>query len=171
MHLDPAIWWYVTRASGIIAWVLLVSSVFLGISLSTRVFKPNDNPSWLLDLHRWMSGLSVGFVGLHMISLYFDSYAHFSVPDLLVPLHSKYTLIESLGPWPVALGVLCFYVMIAVQFTSQLMKLLPRKYWKAIHYSSYGVVLAVSFHAGWTGTDTRAWAYRSEEHTSELQSH
>ncbi|MEI6404697.1 MAG: 2Fe-2S iron-sulfur cluster-binding protein [Actinomycetes bacterium] len=158
--MDPAIWWYVTRASGMIAWVLLVVSVLWGILLSTRVLKPNDNPGWLLDLHRWVSGLSVVFVGIHMVSLYIDSYAHFSVPDLVVPFHSKYALIESLGPWPVALGVICFYLMIAVQFTSLMLKALPRRFWKAIHYLSYVVVMVVSFHAGWTGTDTRAWVYR-----------
>ena len=158
--VDPAIWWYVTRASAIIAWVLLVTSVTWGILLSTRALKPKDSPGWLLDLHRWMSGLSVVFVGLHMFSLWADDFAHFSTSDLFVPFHSKYALIQQLGPWPVALGVICFYFMIAVQFTSLMMKRLPRKLWKSIHYSSYAVVLVVSFHAGWTGTDTRAWAYR-----------
>ena len=158
--MDPAIWWYVTRASAIIAWALMVISVMWGILLSTRVMKPKDSPGWLLDLHRWMSGLSVVFVGLHMFSLYMDNFAHFTIPDLFVPFHSQYAKVASLGPWPVALGVLCFYIMIAVQGTSLMMKKLPRKYWKAIHYSSYVLVLVVSFHAGWSGTDVRAWAYR-----------
>ncbi len=158
--MDPQIWWYVTRASAIIAWTLMVVSVMWGIALSTRVLKPHDNPGWLLDLHRWMSGLSVVFVGLHMFSLYMDSYAHFSPADLFVPFHSTYTKIAALGAWPIALGVLCFYLMIAVQGTSLMMRILPRKFWKAIHYSSYAVVLLVSFHAGWSGTDTRAWVYR-----------
>ena len=158
--MDPQIWWYVTRASALIAWVLLVISVMWGILLSTRVLKPKDNPGWLLDLHRWMSGLSVVFVGLHMFSLYMDQYAHFTVPDLFIPLHSQYAKIESLGPMPIALGVLCFYLMIAVQSTSLIMKVLPRKFWKALHYLSYVVVIVVSFHAGWSGTDTRAWLYR-----------
>lgn len=160
VQLDPAIWWYVTRASAIIAWVLLVLSVLLGILLSTRVLRPRDNPGWLLDLHRWLSGLSVSFVGIHMISLYLDQYAHFSPADLLVPFHSTYAVIASLGKWPVAIGVLCAYAMVAVQFTSLLMRILPRRLWKAIHYLSYATVLAVSFHAGWTGTDTRSWVYR-----------
>lgn len=160
MHLDPAIWWYVTRASAVVGWVLLVLSVLLGILLSTRLLRPRDNPGWLLDLHRWLSGLAVTFVGLHMLSLYLDTYAHFSVPDLFVPFHSAYQVVESLGRWPVAIGVLCAYAMVAVQFTSLLMRVLPRRWWKAIHYLSYLTVLAVSFHAGWTGTDTRSWVYR-----------
>ena len=158
--MDPAIWWYVTRSSAIIAWALMVVSVMWGILLATRIMKPKDSPGWLLDLHRWMSGLSVVFVGLHMFSLYMDNFAHFTVPDLFIPFHSQYAKVASLGPWPIALGVLCFYIMIAVQGTSLMMKKLPRKYWKAIHYSSYALVLVVSFHAGWSGTDVRAWAYR-----------
>jgi len=158
--MDPQIWWYVTRSSAIIAWTLMVFSVMWGIALSTRVLKPHDNPGWLMDLHRWMSGLSVVFVGLHMFSLFMDNYAHFSIPDLFVPFHSHYTKIASLGAWPIALGVICFYFLMAVQSTSLLMKILPRRFWKAIHYSSYAVVLLVSFHAGWSGTDTRAWVYR-----------
>ena len=158
--LDPAIWWYVTRASAIIAWALMVISVIWGILLATRVMKPKDNPSWLLDLHRWLSGLSVVFVGIHMASLFIDKYAAFTLQDLFIPFHSQYQKIASLGGWPIALGVICTYILIAVQVTSLMMKKLPRKYWKAIHYSSYALVLLVSFHAGWSGTDVRAWAYR-----------
>jgi ferredoxin-NADP reductase len=122
--------------------------------------KPKDNPGWLLDLHRWLSGLSVVFVGIHMASLFVDKYAAFSLQDLFIPFHSQYQKIAWLGGWPVALGVICTYILIAVQTTSLMMKKLPRKYWKAIHYSSYALVLLVSFHAGWSGTDVRAWAYR-----------
>ncbi len=157
---DPAIWWYVTRSSAIIAWALMVISVTWGILLATRVMKPKDNPGWLLDLHRWLSGLSVVFVGIHMASLFIDKYAAFSLQDLFIPFHSQYQKIAWLGGWPVALGVICTYILIAVQTTSLMMKKLPRKYWKAIHYSSYALVLLVSFHAGWSGTDVRAWAYR-----------
>jgi ferredoxin-NADP reductase/DMSO/TMAO reductase YedYZ heme-binding membrane subunit len=158
--LDPAIWWYVTRASAIIAWALMVVSVTWGILLSTRVMKPKDNPSWLLDLHRWLAGLSVVFVGIHMASLFIDTYAAFTLQDLFIPFHSQYQKIAWLGGWPIALGVICTYILIAVQVTSLMMKKLPRKYWKAIHYSSYALVLLVSFHAGWSGTDVRSWAYR-----------
>lgn len=157
---DPALWWYVTRASAIIAWALMVASVIWGILLATRVMKPKDNPSWLLDLHRWLAGLSVVFVGIHMFSLFVDKFAAFSLADLLVPFHSHYQKTAWLGGWPVVLGVICTYLLIAVQTTSLMMKKLPRKYWKAIHYSSYVLVLLVSFHAGWSGTDVRAWVYR-----------
>lgn len=157
---NPQIWWYVTRASAMISWIALVISVLWGIFLSTRIFRKFDNPAWLLDLHRWLSGIAVTMAALHMFSLYVDDYAHFSIEDLFIPFHSQYTKVAALGPIPVALGVICAYLMIAVQSTSLIMKILPRKFWKAIHYLSYVVVLLISFHAGWTGTDTRAIIYR-----------
>ena len=157
---NPQFWWYVTRASAMIAWVVLVISVIWGILLSTRIFRKFDNPAWLLDLHRWLSGIAVSMTALHMFSLYMDSYAPFSIQDLFIPFHSTYTKFPQLGGLPVALGVICAYLLIAVQSTSLIMRLLPRKFWKGIHYTSYVVVLLVSFHAGWTGTDTRAWLYR-----------
>ena len=46
---DPHLWWYVTRASALIAWALMTLSVLWGILLSTRVLRRADNPSWLRD--------------------------------------------------------------------------------------------------------------------------
>lgn len=159
---NPQIWWYLTRASGIIAWTLLVVSVIWGILLSTRLFQPKDNPAWLLDLHKYLSGLSFLFVIFHMATLYVDQYAHFSVPNLLIPFNSQYLKSEfaNLGNLPTALGVITFWLMLSIILTSLVMKSLPRKFWKAIHYLSYASVLLVSFHAGWVGTDVRAWGYR-----------
>ena len=82
---EPHIWWYVTRASSVIAWVLLTGSVVLGILLSTRVMRKIDNPAWLQDLHRYVSGLALIFVGLHMVSLMLDDFVHFSLAELLIP--------------------------------------------------------------------------------------
>jgi len=159
---NPQIWWYLTRASAIIAWALLVISVIWGILLSTRLFQPKDNPAWLMDLHKYLSGLSMIFVLTHMATLYFDSYAHFTIPQLLIPFESQYvkTGLEKLNNLPTALGVLTFWAMLSVLATSWIMKILPRKFWKGLHYTSYLAVIMVSFHAGWVGTDVRAWGYR-----------
>lgn len=151
---DPHIWWYVTRASAMIAWTLLSLSAVWGILLSTRVLRKIDNPGWLRDLHRWMSGVALLMAGMHMISLMLDPWAAFSVDELLLPFVAAYR------PVPVALGIVAFYLLVAVQGSSLLMHRLPRRFWKGLHYSSYGAVLLVSFHAGWSGSDAGAWGYQ-----------
>lgn len=144
---DPQIWWYVTRTSAVLAWVLLTISVMWGILLSTRVARRIDNPSWLQDLHRYLSGTALVMVGLHIVSLMLDEFIQMSPVELLVPFATDFK------PLPVALGIGAMYVMVAVYLSSLIMDRLPRVVWKGIHISSYAVVLLVAFHAGWTGSD------------------
>ena len=151
---DPHIWWYVTRASAMIAWTLLTVSALWGILLSTRVLRRIDNPGWLRDLHRWMGGAALLMTGLHLVSLMLDPWAAFAVDELLVPFAADYR------PVPVTLGIMAFYLLAVVQGSSLLMHHLPRRFWKGLHYTSYVAVLLVSFHAGWAGSDTGAWGYQ-----------
>ena len=54
--MSEQVWWYLTRASGIVAWLMLTASVIWGIVLSTKAFPEQRRPAWLLDLHRWLGG-------------------------------------------------------------------------------------------------------------------
>ena len=151
---DPHIWWYVTRSSAVIAWVLLTVSVIWGILLSTRVARKIDNPSWLQDLHRYLSGVAIIMVAIHMGSLMLDGYLHLSATELFVPFASHYRALA------VALGVIAMYLLVAIWLSSLIKDRIPRKAWKGIHYASYAVVLLVAFHAGWSGTDVTELWYR-----------
>jgi predicted ferric reductase len=127
---DPHIWWYVTRASAIIAWILLTLAVVWGILLSTRLLRNVDNPSWLQDLHRYLGGLSIVMVLLHMVTLMLDGWLHFSLSSILLPFSATYRAL------PVALGIIAFYLLLAVQGSSLMMRWLPRKFWRGAHYTS-----------------------------------
>ncbi|NEM92094.1 2Fe-2S iron-sulfur cluster binding domain-containing protein [Galbitalea soli] len=129
-------------------------SVLWGILLSTRVLRRFDNPSWLNDIHAYASGMSILMVLLHMVSLMLDGWLRFSITEVLVPFSAHYRA------FPVALGVIAFYLLIAVGGTSLLIKRLPRPFWRTIHYSSYGALILISFHAGFTGTDVGSPWYR-----------
>jgi DMSO/TMAO reductase YedYZ heme-binding membrane subunit len=152
--VNEKVWWYLARSSGIVALVLLVAAVVWGVLLSTRVLKPHDRPAWLLDLHRWLGGTAVVMTGLHMLGLYLDGYIDYGFTELLVPGTSAYR------PLAVALGVLSFYVLIAVQLTSYFRTRLSRRTWHTIHLLSYGVVWGVAIHAGLAGTDAVNRAYQ-----------
>ena len=54
---NPQVWWYLTRASAMVAWVLLTLTVVWGILLKTRILRGADNPEWLTVTHRYISGL------------------------------------------------------------------------------------------------------------------
>jgi len=155
---EPQIWWYVTRASAVIAWVLLTVAVLWGVLLSTRVLRKIDNPSWLQDLHRYLGGTALVMIVLHMVSLVLDSYAHFSIEELLVP----FAIEPRFAGLPIALGILAFYILVAVQASSYLKNRIPPKVWKGIHYSSYVALVGVSFHAGFSSSkDVSQFWYQS----------
>ncbi|MBA4248480.1 MAG: ferredoxin-NADPH reductase [Microbacterium sp.] len=151
---DPHFWWYVTRASAVLAWVLMTAAVLWGITLSTRVFRGADNPAWLQDLHRFLGGTALVLTGIHMVSLMLDPWLAMPIDQLLIPLIAEYR------PLPVALGILSFYVLLAVQLTSRMKNRLPQRFWKAVHYLSYVAVLAVAIHGAFAGTDAGAAWYQ-----------
>ncbi|MEQ1736615.1 MAG: 2Fe-2S iron-sulfur cluster-binding protein [Rhodoglobus sp.] len=152
---DPHIWWYVTRTSAMLAWTLMTLSVIWGVLLSTRVLRKVDDAGRLQDLHRYLGGISLIMLGLHMVSLMLDGWLHFSALELLVPFQSGYR------PLAVAVGILAFYLLIAIYGSSLLRNRLPQRFWKGLHYANYAAVIAVAFHAGLSGTDAGRWWYLS----------
>jgi DMSO/TMAO reductase YedYZ heme-binding membrane subunit len=152
--MNEKTWWYLSRSSGIVALVLLVLTVVWGVLLATRALKPHDRPAWLLDLHRWLGGTALVMTGLHMLGLYLDGYIDYGFTELFVPGTSEYR------PLAVAIGVLSFYVLVAVQATSYMRRRLSKRVWHGVHLLSYGLVWAAAIHAGMAGTDTVNRAYQ-----------
>ncbi len=97
--MNEQVWWYASRSSGIIAWVLITLSVVWGLSLSTRLLGNKPTAPWLLDLHRFFGAMAVIFTGVHIAGLVADSYVYFGWAEILVPGASEWKT------WPVAWGV------------------------------------------------------------------
>lgn len=152
--MNEKIWWYLARSSGIVAMVLLVASVVWGVLLATRALKPLDRPAWLLDLHKWLGGTALVMTGLHLLGLYLDGYIDYGFTELFVPGASEFR------PLAVAIGVLSFYVLVAIQATSYMRRWLSKQMWHGIHLLSYGLVWGAAVHAGMAGTDTTNRAYQ-----------
>lgn len=150
--IDPHFWWYVTRASGIIAWALLTLSVVWGVLLATKLLRRVAEPARLEDLHRFLGLVALIMTGLHVVSLMLDGWLHLTLQQALVPGMSPYRTL------PVAIGIVSMYLVVIVYLTSLVRKRLPRRFWKALHYFSYVAALGVALHAGLTGTDAgRPW--------------
>lgn len=146
--MGPHGWWYLARASGIVAWALVSASVITGLLVSTRVTNGRPTPAWSLDLHRFLSGAGVVFTGLHLAGLVADGYVHFGALDLFVPFATSWR------PSAVALGVVALYLLVAIETTSLLVRKLPRKLWRSVHASSFVLFWVATFHFLLAGTDT-----------------
>jgi len=140
-------WWYVARASGMVAAVLLALTLVWGLLITTKLVDRRGLPAWLTDLHRYLGGLTVTFIGVHLVSLVFDNYLVFSWSDLFVPFASSWKA------GPVAWGVGAFWGLVVVEGTSLAQRRMSRKLWRGLHYLSYPVAVMVALHAAQAGTD------------------
>lgn len=147
--MSSQVWWFTARASGITAWALVTASVLWGMALSTRALGKRPKGPWLTDLHRFLGGLAVVFTVVHMVALWADSYVAFGPSELLVPFASTWQ------PAAVAAGIVAFYLLVAVEVTSLLMKRLPKVWWKRVHVTSYALYGLATAHLLTAGTDAR----------------
>jgi methionine sulfoxide reductase heme-binding subunit len=151
--MNPHLWWYLSRAAGIVAYLMLTASVLWGTVLATDLFPKHRRPAWILALHRWLAGLTIFFIAGHLAGLVADSYAHFGARELLVPFASPWR------PTAVAVGIIALYALFAVQVTALARKRLAGTWWRDIHLASYGVFWAVSIHGAFAGTDASQRLY------------
>jgi len=149
--MNSQVWWYLSRASGLVAWGLATGSVILGLWVSLRLTRIRPRPAWTLDLHRYLGALTVAFTGVHLAGLVADSYVSFGVADLLLPGASSWR------PEAVAVGVVAMYGLLAIETTSLLMRKLPRRLWRGVHLTSYLVSVLATVHMLAAGTDSRRW--------------
>ena len=139
--------WYVTRAAGFIAYLLLWLSTVWGLAVSSRVLEGKLHGSYTYDFHQYISLLGIGFLGLHMVMLLFDQYLPYSVAQVLVPLLSTYR------PVWVAIGILSMYVTLLVTVTFYIRDRIGQKAFRVIHVFSLLGFLGAAAHGLLAGTD------------------
>jgi predicted ferric reductase len=138
--------WYTIRASGVVTWMLVTASVLWGLLLSSRSTR-RPRPAWVLDLHRFIAGLSFAFLVVHVGGLLVDSYIGFSPAALVVLFASHWR------PAAVAWGIVAFDVLVVVEITSLLMTRLSRRLWHVVHLGSFIVFATATVHGLTAGTD------------------
>jgi hypothetical protein len=142
--------WFVARAGGIVAWALAAASVIWGLALSTHVMGRKPRPAWLFDLHRFLGGLTLIFTGVHVAAVLMDTYVHFSLISVLVPLTGAW------HPVAVAWGIVAMYLLLAVELTSLARTRISKRLWRRVHFASFALFLFSTVHGLAAGTDGRS---------------
>jgi predicted ferric reductase len=146
-------WWYMGRASGFMAFGLLLGSVLLGLGVSSRVFDGLLIRSWVYDMHQFLSVFVLIAMSFHALILLPDPYVHFTLIELLVPFASAYR------PIAVGLGAIVLYGSIAVALSFYAKRWIGQRGWRALHYASVALFGGVLVHGTLAGTDSHeTWA-------------
>ena len=139
--------WYLTRTTAVAAYVTLTIAVMLGM-LRGVARGSGERLSWVMDeLHQVLATTFAGLVVLHLLTLFFDPYLPFSLPNLLLPIGEPYR------PLAVTLGVLALYTMVVVLGSTWIRRFIPYRSWRIIHYASFATFVLVTLHGLLAGSD------------------
>jgi predicted ferric reductase len=123
--------WYASRATGVVALLLMTAVVLLGLMVTRQGRLPGLPQFVVTGLHRNVSLVAVLFVGLHVLTTVADSYVKIPLTAVVVPLASPYERL-----W-IGLGAVSTDITIAVVMTSLLRRHLSRMLWRAVHLLAY----------------------------------
>jgi DMSO/TMAO reductase YedYZ heme-binding membrane subunit len=140
--------WYITRATGLVALVLLTLSMAFGLLSSVRYQRPAWPRFVTIGLHRNTALLALAFTGLHIVTTLADSFVPIHVQDVVIPFISAYR------PLWLGLGAIAFDLMLALAVTSLLRTRMSYRSWRLVHWSAYLCWPVAVLHGLGTGTDT-----------------
>ena len=92
-------YWYLSRAAGFTAYLLLTASVVLGLCVRTRISDSIVRRNTSFDQHRFTALLGLAFTLFHVYILLGDAYFRYTIVQLSLPFLSPYR------PVSVAVGV------------------------------------------------------------------
>ncbi len=139
--------WYLGRATGVVALVLLSATVVLGLLNAGRAVSRRWPGFALADLHRNLSLLAVAFLAVHVLTMVLDSYVSIGWLAALVPFASPYARF-----W-VGLGTVGVDLLAAVVVTALLRARLPARIFRGVHWLAYGAWPLAVAHSLGVGTD------------------
>lgn len=146
--------WYISRASGLIAFILLYLVMFFGLSIRMPLLKRIMKPITSLNIHAWLSVQALMFVFIHGGVLIFDKFINLKVADVTVPFVSDYYKNE------IALGIIGMYLMVILILTSYFRNKISHALWRFVHYFNIVLYVAVVIHALVIGTDLKNDVFR-----------
>lgn len=152
--------WYFARATGILSFVLLTIVVIHGLIISSRAFIRRYPPAIALETHRFLSWAALGTVILHASSFFFDDFLRISVPEMLIPFLLERDFRTVLGfdiGKTTGVGIIAFYLILILIFTSEFRSKMSTRVWRTIHYSSFVAYPLFLLHGILSGTDSREW--------------
>lgn len=143
--LDDASLWLASRAAGITAMLALTLDVVFGLLVSTRAADGWISRAHSVEIHRWLSGVSLTLVAVHAMALTGARLAHFDAIDALVPFVSSHRRLAT------GFGGLAAYGALVVHFSFELRRRIGAGTWRRLHRLSFAVfalALAHGFYAG-----------------------
>jgi sulfoxide reductase heme-binding subunit YedZ len=141
-------WWLASRAAGIVAILLIASTVGLGLANAARLVPPRHRRR-VVAIHEQISLTALIAIASHGLLLLPDRWLHPGVRGIAVPLAMGYR------PLATACGIVAGYLTALLGLSFYARRRIGARLWRRIHTATpaaYGLALV---HALTAGTDAR----------------
>jgi predicted ferric reductase len=146
---EPTVYWYLSRASGFVAFALFWLSMASGLIIPNKMARVWPGVFTAFDLHQYTSLLALGFTMFHVLVLLGNQYVPYNLVQLFVPfVDAPYR------PLWIALGQVGLYLTMLVSFTFYIRKQMGNRLWHIIHFLSYPLFAIALLHGLFSGTDS-----------------
>ena len=146
---DPSeyVWWLASRASGVVALVLITASVGLGLTMAAKVVTARGVRPMLARIHEQTALAGLIAIAVHGITLLGDKWLHPGVAGVLVP--------GAIGYEPVytAFGIVAGYLAVALGLSFYARRRIGARLWRKAHRATVVVYALALVHVLGAGTD------------------
>jgi methionine sulfoxide reductase heme-binding subunit len=153
-------WWIVSRSSGIVAFVLVTVSVFLGLTMAGKpVRQPGVNRT-LKALHEQTAIVALVAIAVHGLGILLDPWLKPGLVGVTIPFALN------LHRFSVGIGIVAGYMAVLLGLSFYLRRQIGPRLWRTAHRATVVVYLLGLVHALGAGSDTGsllflAWAVGS----------
>ena len=147
-------WWLASRASGLVALVLVTISVGIGLMMAGKVMRRPGLSRKLMAIHEQTALAGLIAIAVHGITLLGDPWLHPGVAGVTVPFamnfHTAFT----------GLGIIGGYLAMALGLSYYARKRIGAKLWRKAHRATVVVYALGLVHAFGAGSDASALWFR-----------
>jgi methionine sulfoxide reductase heme-binding subunit len=141
------IWWLVSRASGIVAVVLISISVLMGLAMATKVLRRPGLKRIVVRLHEHLALVALVAIAVHGLALLGDQWLKPGWRGIAVPFALSYR------PQYTGLGIIAGYLATLLGPSFYLRKRIGARRWRKLHRATVFVWVLAVVHTIGAGSD------------------
>ncbi len=149
------VWWLLSRASGVVALVLVSLSVLLGLAMAARVLRRPGLKRTAVRLHEHLALAAVAAVAVHGLSLLGDRWLKPGVAGIALPLVMHYRTAFT------SAGIVAGYLLVLLGPSFYLRRRIGAARWRKLHRFTLAVWALAVVHTLGAGSDAATLWLRS----------
>lgn len=143
-------YWDLSRASGVMAYLLFWASIMLGLLMSNKFARAWPGGPTAFALHEFMCLLGLGFAAFHALILLADEYINFNIGQIIMPFATSGTEVFWVG-----LGQIGFYLLLVIVCSFYVRRWIGTQVWRWLHFATFIAYMLITVHGLIIGSDSK----------------